>query len=65
MASNATIAHLEPTPDTLEQTDSRSEDESNDMERKIQVEFEARTLEERGLPGAISLLKQYFRGSEE
>ena len=31
----------------------------------IQVEFEARTPEERDLPGVISLLKQCFRGSEE
>jgi len=71
MASHAKRAHLDPTPDTPEQTesssenDSGSEDESNDMEREIQVEFEARTPEERDLPGVISLLKQCFRGSED
>merc|ERR1712083_710811 len=32
---------------------------------EIQVEFEARTPEERDLPGVISLLKQCFRGSED
>merc|ERR1719266_1553342 len=61
---------MDPTPETPEQTesssenDSGSEDESNDMEREIQVEFEARTPEERDLPGVISLLKQCFRGTE-
>ena len=71
MASHAKRAHLDPTPETPEQTesssenDSGSEDESNDMEREIQVEFEARTPEERDLPGVISLLKQCFRGSED
>jgi hypothetical protein len=71
MASHAKRAHLDPTPDTPEQTESssendfRSEDESNDMEKEIQVEFEARTLEERDLPGLISLLKHCFRGFED
>ena len=71
MASHAKRAHLDPTPETPEQTesssenDSGSEDESNDMEREIQVEFEARTPEERDLPGVVSLLKQCFRGSED
>lgn len=71
MASHAKRPHLDPAPDTPEQTesssdnDSGSEDESNDMEREIQVEFEARTPEERDYPGIVSLLKQCFRGSEE
>ena len=71
MASHAKRAHLDQAPDTPEQTesssenDSGSEDESNDMDREIQVEFEARTPEERDLPGVISLLKQCFRGSED
>ena len=71
MASHAKRAHLDPTPDTPEQTesssenDSGSEDESNDMEREIQVKFEARTSGERNLPGVISLLKQCFHGSED
>jgi len=62
---------LDPTPDTPEQTessseaDSGSEDESNGMDEEIQVEFEARTPEERDYPGIVSLLKQCFRGSEE
>ena len=69
MASHAKRAHLDPTSDTPEQTESSSEndfgseDESNDMEREIQVE--ARTLHERGLPGVISRLKQCFRRSED
>ena len=45
--------------------DSRSENESNDMERKSQVEFEARTLEKRDLPGVISHLKQWFFGYDD
>lgn len=71
MASRAKKAHLDPALETPEQTESSSEaesaseDESNDMEREIQVEFEARTPEERDLPGIISLLKQCFRGSED
>lgn len=74
MASNAKRAHLEATPDTPEQTesssdeDSGSEDEEQSMgegEQEIQVEFEARTPEERDLPGIISLLRQCFRGTEE
>jgi len=72
MASHPKRAHLDNVPDTPEQTesssenDSASEDESNvDLDREIQVEFEARTPEERDLPGVISLLKQCFRGSEE
>lgn len=62
---------MDPTPETPDQTESSSEDdevsdnESNDFEREIQVEFEARTPEERDLPGVISLLKQCFRGSED
>lgn len=62
---------MDPTPDTPEQTessseaDSGSEDESNGMDEEIQVEFEARTPEERDYPGIVSLLKQCFRGSEE
>ena len=69
MPSHAKRAHLDPTPDILKQTkslsenDFGSEDESNDMEREIQVE--ARTLQERGLPGVISRLKQCFRRSED
>lgn len=66
---------MDPTPDTPEQTDnssseaeSGSEDDSgNDThstDREIQVEFEARTPEERDLPGIISLLRQCFRGSD-
>jgi protein BCP1 len=35
------------------------------MDEEIQVEFEARTPEERDYPGIVSLLKQCFRGSEE
>ena len=71
MASQAKRAHMDPTPETPDQTESSSEDdevsdnESNDFEREIQVEFEARTPEERDLPGVISLLKQCFRGSED
>jgi len=71
MASNPKRAHLDNVPDTPDQTesssenDSASDDESNDLEREIQVEFEARTPEERDLPGVISLLKQCFRGSED
>ncbi len=71
MASHAKRPHLDPTPDTPEQTessseaDSGSEDESNGMDEEIQVEFEARTPEERDYPGIVSLLKQCFRGSEE
>ena len=71
MASHAKRAHLDPTPDTPEQTESSSEndfgseDESNDMESEIQVEFEARISRERDLPGVISLLKQFFRGCED
>jgi len=71
MASNPKKAHLDPAPDTPEQTessseaDSVSEDESNDIEREIQVEFEARTPEERDLPGIVSLLRQCFRGSDD
>jgi protein BCP1 len=64
---------MDPTPDTPEQTesssgeDSGSEDEGvmGEGEQEIQVEFEARTPEERDLPGIISLLRQCFRGSEE
>ena len=37
----------------------------SDFYREIQVEFEARTPEERDLPGIISLLRQCFRGSDE
>ena len=72
MASHPKRPHLDPTPDTPEQTESSSdaesvsdEDESNDLEREIQVEFEARTPEERDLPGIVSLLRQCFRGSED
>jgi len=72
MASHAKRAHLDNVPETPEQTesssdnDSGSDDESNvDLDREIQVEFEARTPEERDLPGVISLLKQCFRGSED
>jgi len=75
MASAPKRPHLDPTPDTPEQTessseaDSGSEDESgndtNSADREIQVEFEARTPEERDLPGIISLLRQCFRGSDE
>lgn len=72
MASHPKRAHLDNVPDTPDQTESSSEndsgsdDESNvDLDREIQVEFEARTPEERDLPGVISLLKQCFRGSEE
>jgi len=76
MASAPKRPHLaDPTPDTPEQTEessseaeSGSEDESgNDTsaDREIQVEFEARTPEERDLPGIISLLRQCFRGSDE
>jgi len=64
---------MDPTPDTPDQTesssgeDSGSEDEGvmGEGEQEIQVEFEARTPEERDLPGIISLLRQCFRGSEE
>merc|ERR1712025_1040686 len=64
---------MDPTPDTPDQTesssgeDSGSEDEGvmGEGEQEIQVEFEARTPEERDLPGVISLLKQCFRGSED
>ena len=62
MASHAKRAHLDPTSDTPEQTESssendyESEDESNYIERETQVE--ART-------GVISRLKQYFHGSED
>merc|ERR1719266_3001224 len=62
---------MDPTPETPDQTESSSgsEDESgndtNSADREIQVEFEARTPEERDLPGIISLLRQCFRGSEE
>jgi len=72
MASLPKRPHLDPAPDTPEQTESSSdaesvsdEDESNDLEREIQVEFEARTPEERDLPGIVSLLRQCFRGSED
>ena len=72
MASQAKRAHLEPHPETPEQTESSSDNESgsedesqNGMEREIQVEFEARTPEERDYPGIVSLLKQCFRGSQE
>ena len=72
MASRAKKAHMDPaaleTPEQTESSsdnDSGSEDESNDMDQEIQVEFEARTPEERDLPGIISLLKQCFRGSED
>jgi len=74
MASSAKRPHLEATPDTPEQTESSSEEESGsedeeqsieEGEQEIQVEFEARTPEERDLPGIISLLRQCFRGSEE
>merc|ERR1712223_1981328 len=72
MASNPKRPHLDPAPDTPEQTESSSEDESasedesnEGLDREIQVEFEARTPEERDLPGIISLLRQCFRGSEE
>lgn len=71
MASHPKRAHLDNVPDTPDQTESSSEndsgsdDESNDLDREIQVEFEARTPEERDLPGVISLLKQCFRGSED
>lgn len=75
MASQPKRPHLDPTPDTPEQTESSSDAESgseddsgNDThstDREIQVEFEARTPEERDLPGIISLLRQCFRGSDE
>jgi len=71
MASNPKRQHLDPAPDTPEQTESSSEDESasedesNDIEREIQVEFEARTPEERDLPGIVSLLRQCFRDSDD
>jgi len=73
MASNPKRPHMDPTPDTPDQTesssgeDSGSEDEGvmGEGEQEIQVEFEARTPEERDLPGIISLLRQCFRGSEE
>jgi len=63
---------MDPTPDTPEQTESSSEDSGSEDEgvigegeQEIQVEFEARTPEERDLPGIISLLRQCFRGSDE
>jgi len=63
---------MDPTPDTPEQTESSSEDSGpedegviGEGEQEIQVEFEARTPEERDLPGIISLLRQCFRGSDE
>jgi len=75
MASQPKRPHLDPAPDTPEQTESSSDAESgseddsgNDThstDREIQVEFEARTPEERDLPGIISLLRQCFRGSDE
>ena len=64
MASNSKRPHLDPTPDTPDQTESSSEEESaseddQDLaeEQEIQVEFEARTPEERDLHGIISLLR--------
>ena len=55
---------MDPTPDTPEQTESSSEDSGSEDEgvigegeQEIQVEFEARTPEERDLPGIISLLR--------
>ena len=65
MASNPKRPHMDPTPDTPDQTesssgeDSGSEDEGvmGEGEQEIQVEFEARTPEERDLPGIISLLR--------
>jgi len=72
MASNSKRPHLDPTPDTPDQTESSSEEESaseddQDLaeEQEIQVEFEARTPEERDLHGIISLLRQTFRGSDD
>merc|ERR1719510_2904470 len=72
MASNPKRPHMDPTPDTPEQTESSSEDSGpedegviGEGEQEIQVEFEARTPEERDLPGIISLLRQCFRGSDE
>jgi len=64
---------MDPTPDTPDQTESSSGEDSGsedggvmgEGEQEIQVEFEARTPEERDLPGIISLLRQCFRGSEE
>ncbi len=75
MASKAKKAHLDPTPETPEQTESSSESGSgsdnegshdgdlSSTEREIQVEFEARTPEERDITGIISLLNQCLRGS--
>merc|ERR1739848_867084 len=64
---------MDPTPDTPDQTESSSGEDSGsedggvmgEGEQEIQVEFEARTPEERDLPGIISLLRQCFRGSDE
>ncbi len=76
MASRAKRPHIDPAPETPDQTESSSEsegpsddegshdgDDLSSTEREIQVEFEARTPEERDITGIISLLKQCLRGS--
>ena len=72
MASHPKRPHLDLAPETPEQTDSSTSEDENESgseedeagETEIQVEFEARTPEERDLPGIISLLRQCFRNSE-